>query len=72
MVFWDAIVAPQMALRLVPEVFNSVDVITLIGKLFAVIDAMVLKLGDIQNIVSSKAVRINNAVWFDALADNPH
>jgi hypothetical protein len=46
-VFWDSVVAPQVALSLVPKVFNPVDVITLIGKLFAVVDAMVLKFGNV-------------------------
>ena len=38
MVFWHAVVAPQMTFSLVPEILNSVDVIPVFAKLFGMID----------------------------------
>ena len=39
MVLWDAIVAPQMPFGLVPEVLDPVDVISVFGKQFGMVDA---------------------------------
>ncbi len=38
MVFWHAVVAPQMTFGLLPESLNSVDVIPVFAKLFGMID----------------------------------
>ena len=39
MVLWDAIVASQMLFSLVPEVLDHVDVISVFGKQFGMVDA---------------------------------
>jgi hypothetical protein len=44
MVFGDAVIAAQMALGLVPEILDSVDVIMLVSKQDRVIDPRVLEL----------------------------
>ena len=35
---WDAVVAPEMTFRLVPEVLDAVDVVAVLGKELGVID----------------------------------
>lgn len=52
----NAIVAPQMPLRLVPEVLDSVDVIDIVSKQFGVVDPHVMELRDAQHVISSEAV----------------
>gem|GEM_PF-5490664 len=42
--FRDTIVMPQMPHRLVPDVFNSVDMIALIGKQFREVDPVMVEL----------------------------
>ena len=44
---WDAIEAPQMPLRLVPEILNSIDMIGLVGKQLWMVDTHVMELGNI-------------------------
>ena len=39
MTLWDAIVASQMPFSLVPEVLDPVDVISVFGKQFGMVDA---------------------------------
>ena len=67
-VFGDAVEAAQMALGLVPEILDAVDVMPArADKCFAVVHAAVMKLGDIQHIVSPEAVGINDAVGHNFL-----
>ena len=42
--FRDAVISAQMALCLAPEVFDAVDVVTLIGEQLRVIDALMMEL----------------------------
>ena len=53
----------HMSLGLVPEILNSVDVICLVCKQFGMVDTEVLEVRNIQYIISSPAVRIDDAVW---------
>ena len=57
---WYAVVAPQVSLGLVPEVFNSVYVIMFVSKQFRVVDAVVMELRNIQNIIGSEAISIDD------------
>gem|GEM_PF-2883746 len=70
--FWDAIVATEMAFSLVPEVLYAVDMVVGIDEKLGVIDPLVMKLGDIENIVGSKAIGVDNAVWTNTLAHYSH
>ena len=59
---WDPVEFTQLALRLVPEILDPVDVILLLGKELRVIDPKVFEIRHIQRIVSLPAVSINDAV----------
>ena len=59
---WDPVEFTHMALRLVPEILDPVDVILLLGKELRVIDPKVFEIRHIQRIVSLPAVSINDAV----------
>ena len=62
-VLWlDAIKATQMTLRLVPKVFDAVDVVLSIGEELRVIDAPMMKIRNVQRIVRSERVGIDDAV----------
>ena len=37
---WDAVVAPEMTFRLVPEVLDAVDVVAVLGEELGVIEGM--------------------------------
>jgi hypothetical protein len=52
----------QVALCLVPEILDSVDVIMGIREEFGVVDPKMLEVRNIQHIVGLPAVRIDNAV----------
>ena len=62
MVFWHAVVAPQMTFGLVPEILNSVDVIPVFGKLFGMIDADMMEVRDIKDVIGLEAIRMDDAV----------
>ena len=62
MVFWDAVVASQMTFGLLPESLNSVDVIPVFGKLFGMIDADMMEVRDIKDVISLEAIRIDDSV----------
>jgi hypothetical protein len=57
--FRDAIEAPQMPLRLVPEVLNPVDMVSLIDEPLRVIDPNVVEIRNVQGIIARKAVRVD-------------
>ena len=67
----DAVVAAQVALGLAPEVLDAVDVASLGHKRLAVVDAVVVELGDIQNVIGAVSVGVDDAVGSHALADDP-
>ena len=66
----DAVILSQMPLGLVPEVFDAVDVVLVLDEGLGVIDAHVLKLRDIENVVGHEAVRIDDAVRLDRGSHN--
>ena len=59
-----------MPLCLVPEILDPIDVIFLFGEFFGMIDANMVEFSNIQNIVRSKTVGINNAVGLNTISDN--
>ena len=66
----DAVVTPQMPLRLVPEVLNSIDMVGIIGKQFRVVYPVMMELGHVQHIIGHEAVRINDAVRLYLVLNN--
>ena len=61
-VLGDAIVTAEMPLGLVPKVLNPVDVVAILSEQFRVIDADVMEVRDIKNIIGLEAIRIDDAV----------
>ena len=66
----DAVVFAHMTLGLVPKILDPVDVILLVCKELRMIDPAVMEVGNIQRIVSSERVRVDDAVRFDLLLDD--
>ena len=67
---WDTVVAAQLALGLVPEVLDAIDVGPLVGELFPVVDAHVAELGNVEQIIGSEAVGVDHGIGLDALLDD--
>ncbi len=67
----NAIVAAQMALRLAPEILDTIDVVVTLDKSFGVVGAAVVEFRHIENIVGAESIRVDDAIRFDALADDP-
>ena len=61
----DAVETPEMALGLVPEVLDPVDVVPVCHKSLRVIAADVMELRDVQHIVTTEAVGVDDAVRLD-------
>ena len=55
----------HMPLGLVPEIFNSVDVICLVCKQFGMVDMEVFKVRYFQHIIPSPAVRIYDTIEYN-------
>lgn len=70
---WDAVVAAQVPLCLVPEVFGSIDMnLPSFNKLFRVINPLVMEFRDIKDIIGAEWVRIYDAIWLNFIANNAH
>ena len=61
-----------MSFFLIPEIFNTIDMVLFVDKKLGMINAEVFKFRDIQNSVRGIAICINNAVWLDSLLYNGH
>ena len=70
MLFRNAVKLAQMPFCLTPKVLNPVNVILLFSKMCVMIDAEMIKLTHIQNVIAFMVIRINNAVWLNLFADN--
>jgi hypothetical protein len=66
----DGVIAPKMSLGLVPEVLDSVEVIALVGEQFEMFDPHVAELQDIEHVIASKTVGIDNAIRLNLLANS--
>ena len=62
MLFQNTVEFTHVALRLVPEVLNSVDVIGSVCKHSGGVDTQMFELRNIQPVIASKAVSIYNTV----------
>jgi len=59
-----------MAFGLVPEVLDSVDVVFLVGEQRGVVDAQVPEMGDIEYVVRSERVGVDDRIRSDTLFDD--
>ncbi len=59
-----------MTLRLIPEILDPVDVVLPLSEEFRVVDPIVLKLRNIQRVITPPTVRINDAIGHDFALDN--
>src|SRR6202012_3626518 len=66
---WDAIIAAQMALGLVPEVLDAVDVVSPVGEKLAMVDARMAELGHVEHVVGLETVAIDHSVGLYARPD---
>jgi hypothetical protein len=66
----NSIELSQMSLRLIPKVFNAVNVIFAFSKFLGMIDSQMLEFGDVKGIVRPEMVSVNDAVSPDFPADN--
>jgi hypothetical protein len=51
-----------MTLRLIPEIFDSIDMISSVGEEIGMADSHVMKVTHFESIVDPERVGINNAV----------
>ena len=58
----DTIKFPQMSLRLIPEILDSVDMIFPLGKQGGVINPSMMKRGNIQRVIALQGVRIHHTI----------
>ena len=72
MFLFDAIESAQMTLGLAPKILDAVDVIVSLGEVFGMVDTNMVEVGNIQRIVDSQSVSIDNAVGAYLLLDNWH
>ena len=66
----DAIETAQIALGLVPEVLDPVDVIDFICEQFRMVYPHVVELGNVQHVISSEAVCVDDRIWPYLVSDN--
>jgi hypothetical protein len=59
-----------MTLRLVPEVLDTVDMVSGLYKFLRVIKAVMSELRYIQSIIAQKAISIDNAAWLYCLSND--
>ena len=70
MLAWDPIEFAQVSLTLVPEILDPIDVFVLLHQALGKIEAVMFKLGDIEDIIGSIRVRIHDAIWNDPILHN--
>lgn len=62
---WDTVEFAHVSFCLVPEVFNSIDVVIAVSKELRMVNAKVMKVGHIQYIITAPAIRIDYAIGDD-------
>ena len=65
MLLRDTVEFPHVALGLVPEILDPVDVVSGVCEELGMVDPVMLERTDIQRIIPVPAVRINDAVGHD-------
>ncbi len=72
MLFGNAVIFSQPPFGLAPEVLDAVDMIFLVGKQFAVIDAEVMELRDIDGVIRFPAIGIDDGIGLYLAVDDRH
>ncbi len=67
--FFDAIESTQMTLGLIPEVFNAINVVALVGEELGVVDPHVAEVANVESIVGLERIGIDDTVGLDLLLD---
>ena len=62
MLLWDTVEFTHVALGLVPEILNAIDVIVAVCEKLRMVDTEVMEVRHIQHIVAAPAVGINDAI----------
>ena len=62
MLLCDTVEFAHVTLGLVPEILNAVDVIMTVCKELGMVDAKVVEIGYIQNVIAAPAVRIDDTI----------
>lgn len=65
MILGNTIEFPHMTLRLVPKVFDTIDMVVFVYKEFGMVDVVVLEVGYIEHIIATPAVRIYDATRYN-------
>lgn len=68
--FWDAVVSSQMAFHLVPKILDPIDVVSVDRKNLRMIDAIVVELRDVEDVIGLEVICIEDAIGQDTLAYN--
>lgn len=66
----DAVVASQMPLGLVPEVLDAINVVEVVREQLGVVDADMVELRDVQHVVGSEAIGVDDRLRPDLFAND--
>lgn len=72
MLFRDTVEFTHMTLGLVPEVLDTVDMVSTLGKEFRMVDPEVFERANVQRVIAPPTIRIHDAVWCHFALDNRH
>ena len=61
-----------MARRLIPKILDSIDMIFGIHEGFGMADHVVLEISDIENIIATPAIRIDNPIGYNFAGYDGH
>lgn len=68
----NSIVFSQHSLCLIPEIFNTIDIIFTDTKLFRMIDSFMLKVSNIEYVIASITICIDHAIGCNFPSNNTH
>jgi hypothetical protein len=70
MVFWYTVKFTHMSLCLVPKILYSINVIMFVSKQFTVVNSVMLELRNIQRVIASPRIGVNNTIRLYLLPNN--
>jgi hypothetical protein len=65
-----AIEFSQVPFSLIPKILDAINMVVIGSKKLAMIDTIMLKLRNIERVISAEAIGVDDAVWLYFLADN--
>lgn len=68
--FWNAVVTAQILLGLVLDVLKLIDMVFLFGKFLIMIDLIVMKIWNIQDVIRTKTISLNDAIGLDTISNH--